>query len=366
MNIRLKGMIRKEFYHIFRDKQTLLIILSLPVLMMLLYGYAISLDLRDVETRIIDFDQTQVSRDFANRFTSSHFFKTKESATKDFRVIHTMMREENVKLVIVIPKGFNKDLQTANNPKVKTYIDASDPNTANLVRFYVDAFAMLFSISAIESPVIGEPRFLYNQNLSPPYFFVPGLVAFIMIMLSALLTAITVSRELESGTMEQLLVSPLKPTEIILGKTLPYLLVAFTAELFILVFGKILFDLPFRGSFILLLILSLFFLTASLAIGLVASTTSKNQQEAMFKSLLITLLPTLFLSGFIFPLESMLPVFQWAANIIPAKYFITIIRGILLKDNSLLTLIAPISGLAIIMVVLLRASIAKFSIYLEH
>ena len=108
MNIRLKGMIRKEFFHILRDKQTLLIILSLPVLMMLLYGYAISLDLRDVETRIIDFDQTQVSRDFANRFTSSHFFKTKESVTKDFRVIHTMMREDNVKLVIVIPKGFNK------------------------------------------------------------------------------------------------------------------------------------------------------------------------------------------------------------------------------------------------------------------
>lgn len=365
MNIRLKGMIRKEFYHVVRDKQTLAIILAMPIMMLLLYGYAITLDLKDVNTRIIDFDQTQTSLQFASHFEASSFFKTAKAKRSDFSKIAEMMSKEEVKLVIVIPKGFGQKFNTGNSPSVKIYIDGSDPNSANLARFYSEAFAANFGSGLSAAIIKINQRFLYNQNLAPPYFFVPGLLAFIMIMLSALLTAITVSREQETGTMEQLLVSPLKPSEIILGKTIPYLVVALTAGILTIGLGLIMFSLPFRGSIILLFVLSLFFLVASLAIGLIASETSGSQQEAMFKALLITLLPTLLLSGFIFPLESMLPVFQWVSKIIPATYFVQIIRGIMLKNNSALTLIWPITGLFVLMMIFIRVSISKFKVYLE-
>lgn len=366
MNQKLSGMIKKEIYHIIRDKQTLAITILLPVIMLLLYGYALTLDLSDVKTRIIDNDKTPVSRNFTTKFKAAKFFKTKEDISISVNDIAHIMRSERIKLFLVIPNGFGRSLSSGKKSSVKIYIDGADPNTANLILFYTQAFARLFSEDNSPPLLKLEPRFLYNENLSPPYFFVPGLVAFIMIMLSALLTAITVSRELETGTMEQLLASPLKPYEIILGKTFPYLLVALTAEIFIIVLGLILFDLPFNGSIILLLIVSLFFLTASLAIGLISSMTSSSQQEGMFKALMLTLLPTLILSGFIFPLESMYAVFRFFSNIIPATFFVTIIRGILLKGNGISILYPSILSLVLISGILMTISVLKFKIYLRN
>ena len=366
MNRKLTGMIRKEIFHILRDKQTLMITILLPVIMLLLYGYALTLDLKDINTRIIDYDKTQISRNFSTKFKAAKFFKTEEITSISINDIAHNMRSNKVKLFIVIPSGFSRSLSSGKKSNVKIYIDGADPNTANLILFYTQAFARLFSEDNSQPLLKLEPRFLYNENLAPPFFFVPGLVAFIMIMLSALLTAITVSRELETGTMEQLLASPLKPYEIILGKTIPYLLVAMTAEIFIIVLGLILFDLPFKGSIILLLIVSLFFLTASLAIGLLSSMTSSSQQEGMFKALMLTLLPTLILSGFIFPLESMYSIFRVLSNVIPATYFVTIIRGILLKGNDITILYPSILGLALISFLLMAASVSKFKIYLRN
>ena len=357
-------MIKKEYYHIFRDYMTLIITILMPMLMLLLYGYALTLDLKDIPTGIIDYDNTPTSKDFIKTFEASEFFVTGTLSGKGIEDIAHEMRKERLKLVIVVPRGFNKALAENTNATIKAYIDASDPNSANLTYFYTEAFALLFRPRGNGSPIEIVQRFIYNQNLAPPFFFVPGLIGFIMIMLASLLTAITVSREKETGTMEQLLVSPLRPFEIILGKTIPYLTVAMTAEFFIIVMGLLLFSIPFKGSLLFLILMSLLFITASLAIGLIASETSDTQQVAMFKALMLTLLPTLILSGFVFPLESMHFVFRWLSNVIPAKFFVTIIRGILLKGNDFTMLWPSVTGLAVLTVLLLGVSVKKFKVHL--
>jgi ABC-2 type transport system permease protein len=364
MNQRIKGMIKKEFMHILRDYQTLIITLLMPVTMLLLYGYALTLDLKDIKTGIIDYDRTPQSRDLSTKFKASDFFVTHDLTNERISDIPHFMRGKKYRLVIVFPRGFGRKLVLGKNPEVKAYIDGADPNSAKLVYYYTSAFAKLFSVQLGSSPIQIVQRFIFNQNLSPPFFFVPGLVAFIMIMLSSLLTAITISREIETGTMEQLLVSPLKPYEIILGKTVPYLAVAMTAEFFIIVLGLLLFSIPFKGSLTFLFVVSILFITASLAIGLLSSTTSKTQQVAMFKALMITLLPTLILSGFIFPLESMHFIFRWLSNVIPAKFFVTIARGILLKGNNFAILWPSVAGLVIVSFILMIVSIKKFKVYL--
>jgi ABC-2 type transport system permease protein len=365
MKRRLTGMIRKEFMHIVRDRQTLLIVIAMPTLMLLLYGYAISLDLKEIKTEVIDYDHSQSSRQLIHALQGNAFFSLQETVTSRQTSIADHMRQSATRLALTIPQGYEQQLASHGRVEIIAHIDGIDPNTANLIYFYTTAFFISQSNGVGQSMVQLEPRFLYNHNLEASYFFVPGLVAFIMIMLTALLTAITVSRERETGTMEQLLVSPLRPWEIILGKTIPYLLLALAAEILILTFGFILFALPLRGSAGLLFAASLLFLSTGLAIGILASTIAKTQQVAMFVALFATLLPTIILSGFIFPLESMWIGFRYFSQLIPAKYFITIIRAILLKGNDFSSLIIPFAGLSILQILFLSLSINKFSIYLE-
>jgi ABC-2 type transport system permease protein len=210
-----------------------------------------------------------------------------------------------------------------------------------------------------------KPRIWYNPDLKSDYFFIPGLVALILVMISALLTSITITREKEMGTMEQILVSPIRPIEIVLGKVLPYIVLAFFDGLLILVLGIFIFDVPFIGSYLLLFTLSIAYIITSLSLGLLISTVVSTQQVAMMAALAATLLPTLMISGFIFPLNSMPEILQYISYIVPAKYYLIIIRGIMLKGNTLVQLAFPTLFLVLLSVVLLGNAIRKFSLNLE-
>jgi ABC-2 type transport system permease protein len=359
VNPRLKGIIRKEYFHIWRDRQTLAIVILLPVMMLILYGYAITLDVRDIRTVIVDNDHSETARQLVDQFQHSGFFLTRQNNQLTIHAIAGEMQTNRTQLVILIPTGYERHMADGTPRALPVFIDASDPNTASLIEIYTRS--IIASMLLPGQPRIEIiPRFVFNQNLEPPYFFVPGLVAFIMIMLAALLTTITISRERETGTMEQLLVSPVRAADIIIGKTIPYLSIAFAAEALIIILGLLLFDLPFRGNVLLLIVTSLVFVLSGLAIGLLASITSKSQQEAMMKGLLLTLLPTLILSGFIFPVISMHSVFQTLSYLVPAKYFVIIIRGIMLKGNGLSVLWPEIVILSGMTLAFIGISIKKF------
>ncbi len=363
----LQSIIKKEFIHIWKDPITLIIILLLPIIMMILFGYAITLDMRDIRTVIDDLSDTPESRMLVDRISSSGFFKVTQRTVPE-RDVDTIFQSKQARCIVIIPRDYARDLAHKLTTRIQVLIDASDPNAANFINNYLQQITYAYNQDInqrLPVPFTVVPRFIYNPDLRSTNFFVPGLFAIILLLISALLTSVAITREKELGTMEQILVSPVRPRQIIIGKVIPYLLIAFFSGLNILFMSRTLFAVPFEGSVIALLVMLVIYIFAGLSFGLLISTVAKSQSVAMIMAMMITMLPTIMLSGFIFPIESMPLVFRVISYIIPARHFVYIIRGIMLKGMPLTAMVPQVLFLLGISALFIGISIKKFKSSLE-
>ncbi|MDI6783763.1 MAG: ABC transporter permease [bacterium] len=339
---------KKEFIHIWRDPLSLFIVIMLPVIMLFLYGYGISYDIKNLNTAVYDLDKSNASRELISSFEHSGYFKMKYYLTNPAELTE-LLDYGKINLGLWFPPDFEKALKSNKIATVYAVFDGSDSNTSLIAMSYVNAMVQTYSNRIMvkrippqaKSVLAGIPpledriRVWYNPELRSINFLVPGLIAIIMTMSSALLTALSVVRERERGTIEQLMVSPLHPYELIVGKLLPYIVIAFFDVVLTIVLARFWFAVPIYGSIPLLLILSMVFLITSLAVGLFISATASNQAAAMLTALLLTMLPTFLLSGFAFPIENMPKFIQPITYLIPARYYLVIVRGIFLKGIGL-------------------------------
>lgn len=364
-----RAFIQKEIYHILRDRRTLLILFGMPVAQVLIFGFAVTNEFKNASIDILDHAKDQTSSKLVRHMTSSGHFNVNRMLVSE-KQIEEGFRSGKTDLVMVIPTDFSKDLYTYDPAQVQLIADGSDPNMANALVQYARVMINDFQQQEYKQPanpyqVNIETRMLYNPLLESAYNFIPGTIALILLIISAMMTSLTIAREKEQGTMEILLVSPLPPLLIILGKVAPYAILSFIDAVLILVMGYFIFDVPVTGSLILLLCLCMVYVIAALSLGTLISTTSETQQDAMMKSLIGLLMPSTLLSGFIFPLTSMPEVLQYISHIIPATYFIEILKGIMLRGVGLEYIIFEVSVLLFMIVAFLTLTWKKFKIRLE-
>ncbi|MEW5993730.1 MAG: ABC transporter permease [Candidatus Zixiibacteriota bacterium] len=362
---RIKFIAQKEFYHVLRDARSLTIVLVMPVMMTFLYGYAINMDVENIVLAMKDFDDSAESRNLTQRIYSSTYFSKPDEAV-EFRDPEGLLRSGDAQAVLVIRPGFAEALHRRESFVLGLIVDGSDNNVAAAIQNYANQLVYRYLMDRlgpdVTLPRVGlSPCLLYNPDLQSSHFFVPGLVAIILLMISALLTSVTIAREKETGTMEQLLTAPVKPIEILLGKILPYVVIALLDAILVLIFARIVFGVPFVGSRLLLLGFGLIYISASLSIGILISSLVKTQQVAMMMAAVSTLLPSVMLSGFIFAVKNMPVVLQALSYIIPARYFVTIIRGIMLKGAGLEVLAGQGLSLVILMSIMVLVASRKFS-----
>lgn len=358
---------RKEFFHIIRDPRSLTILFLMPVLQLVMFGYALKMEIQQVNLAVVDYSRSTISRELVEYFSGSTFFRT-GIYKQPLHDIETLFKEKEAHAVMIIPSNFEENFERTPVTPVQILIDASDANAATMIRNYILQTISIFNEdhnSFIPLPFDIRHSILYNPDKKSTYFFVPGLIALLLVMISAMLTSITITREKETGTMEQILVSPVRPHEIIMGKVIPYILLAFTIAIIILLIGIFLFKVPLRGNILLLAVLSTLYIFTALSLGLMISTVARTQQVAMMMALIITLLPTFMLSGFIFPIASMPPLLQYITYLVPAKYYLFIARGIILKGSTFFHLVQPTLFLMLMSGILLVISIRKFSTNLE-
>lgn len=364
---RLAAISRKEVRHILRDWQTLIIVLIMPVMMMFLYGYALNADARDLPVAVEAPSPAPETRQIIGKLDAGLLFKVEveAAATPDPGEV---FRTHGVRALFRFPAGFARDLRRPGGARVQVLVDGADPNVGTLIRNAADPLLLeaVMDVLRLEPPRVLDLRtlVLYNPEQRSALFFVPGLMAVILLMISALLTSIAIAREKELGTMGQLLVSPLNPLEIIVGKLLPYIVLAALDGMLILAVGRLAFGVKVAGSYGLLALSSLAYVFTALSIGLLISTVAKRQQHAMFMALGATLMPTVLLSGFIFPVDSMPLPLQVISKVIPATWFLEIVRGIILKGVGLAELWQPLLILTLEGLLLMAASIRKFKVKL--
>lgn len=335
-------IIRKEFRQIRRDKRTLGVLLFVPVLMLLMFGYALNFDVKNTSLALYDEDRSSQSREFALQFWNSEFFDLKY-VLHDARDADRLLDGEQVRVVLIIPATFSERLARGQEATVQVLIDGTNSISASTILGYINGIVQQYSLKVITSafsrtgggavavPIDFRPRIWYNPELQSAKFLIPGLIAFILMIVAVVSTALAVVRERELGTMEQIMVAPIKPSELILGKAIPYTLLALIATATILVAGYLLFDVHIKGSFFLLFIVTLVFLLGSLGFGLLISTIAQTQQVAFMIAAIATMLPTFILSGFVFPIRNMPTWVQAVTYLIPARYFLVALRGIILK-----------------------------------
>lgn len=340
---RIGTIARKEMLHIKNDPRSLFIILAMPIFQLIMFGYALNTEIQDVDLAVIDYSNSIESQELAQQFSGSPFFYV-FAYDGQFSHLEDLFLSREARAILIINQDFARDLQANPQTSVQVLIDAVDPNAAHMIQNYCTMVIQNFNAAnnlKMALPFQIETSILFNPDMKSAYFFVPGLLALLLIMICALLTSITITREKELGTMEQILVSPVKPQEIIIGKVIPYILISFLIGGLILGIGMVLFSVPMAGNLALLTGLSFFYIVAALSLGILISTITESQQVAMMISLVITLMPTVILSGFIFPVASMPEPLQYLANIVPAKWYLKIVRGIILKGNTLDQLINP-------------------------
>lgn len=365
MSSRIKPIIRKEFIHIRRDFRTLLIVFAMPVFMLLMYGYAINMEIQNIDLAVLDHSKSPASADLVRAFQGSNFFTVNyfDGGEPD---LEKLFQQRAAKMVLIIPHDYAQTRVAPLPSTVQIIIDAGDSNTAQLIQNYANAVLQSYNAeNGLIMPLEARTIIQYNPTLKSSYFFVPGLVAVILMMISALLTSITIAREKETGTLEQILVSPVRPHEIIIGKVVPYIFLAFLDGVIILLVARFWFQVPIIGSVILILCACLLFVFVALAFGLLISTRAATQQVAMMAALMGSLLPTIMLSGFIFPIAAMPKPLQIITHLIPARYFLPVIRGVMLKGNTLEHIALPIAVLAIMGLFFLLISAKKFKMTLE-
>jgi len=337
---RLRAVFIKELHHVTRDKRSLAMALAMPMMMLLLYGYALSLDVDHIQTLIYDQDNTEASRNLVRDFQGSRFFQV-TGFVHDYATIERGIDTSKVLIGVVVPRQFGEDL-AAGHAKVQLLIDGSDSNTASIASGYAESVVQGYSAAVradrinrkgMHAPgaIDARMRVWYNSSLESKNYVVPGLVAVILMILAAQLTSLTIAREWEMGTMEQVLSTPLRPTEIVLGKMLAYFVVGLIDAALSVAVAIFIFGVPFRGSFLVLAVSTCLFLWCALFSGIWVSAGCHTQVQAFQLGMLISFLPGFLLSGFTFSIDTMPKVIQGISYFFPARYFVTIVKGIFLK-----------------------------------
>jgi ABC-2 type transport system permease protein len=352
---------RKELRQIIRDRRTLVILLFVPAFFLLLYGYALTWDIRNITLAVEDRDGSPDSRALVSAFVNSGYFDLVANVRSDAE-IQRLMDGNDVRAVLVVPAGMSRDLQAGRTVGIQILLNGENANTATTVLGYAQTIVQTASMSRERSarlPLVSvEPRIWYNPQLRSTLFLVPGLIAYIAMITAVVATALSIVREKERGTMEQVRMAPLGAASFVIGKTIPYFLISLASAIGIVLVAMALFDLPMRGSWLLLLIALSLFLIGALGLGLLISSVADTQQVAFQLALLASFLPTLMLSGFIFPISSM-PVFlQGITYVVPARYFLVALRGIVLKGVDFATIWVDLAALSVYAtIVLMLASL---------
>jgi ABC-2 type transport system permease protein len=365
----LLGLLRKEVYHILRDRRTLVVIIAMPVLQVIIFGYAIRTDVDRVRLAVVDPAADAVTLAIRARFDAAGVFRT-VAVVPRVDDLELLFRRGIAQGAIAFEPQFAERVARGLPARLLVVSDATEPNTGGIVQAYATALIQTYEREQ-QRPIGGairivpETRMRFNPTRESSNLFVPGLMAFVLTIISSLMTAISLTREKETGTMEALLVSPLRPWQIIVGKVAPYLLVGFISVIGVIVEARLVFRVPLRGSIALLLFEGLLFILVSLSLGILISARTSSQRVAMMGALVGTLLPTMLLSGFIFPLESMPVPLQALSHVVPARWFVFMARGVMLKGVGLAYLWVPTLVLLAMALALLTASTRSFHERLE-
>jgi ABC-2 type transport system permease protein len=369
---RIKALTKKEFIQMSRDIRSLMGALFNPLLMIFLFGYALSLDVDRIPTVVLDFDGTPVSREFIHRLTDSRYFTLVRYLHRDGDVDASLARGDAL-MALVIPVDFASKVKRGFPAPVQVIFDGSDSNTATIALGYLKAVAAGFDIALqeqrirraglkmVDMPLEARIRVWFNPELKSKNFIIPGLTGVIMMAICSVMTALSVSKEKETGTLEQLISTPITSLELLLGKLLPYLAVGLVDLALVVGAAVLIFDVPFRGSYITLFIISLIFLIGSLSWGLFVSVVAKSQIQASQISVISAFLPSFLLSGFIYPIENMPVVLQALTFIVPARYFVEVLKGLFLQGVGLTVLWPQVLALVIYAVLVLNLARKKFT-----
>lgn len=342
----IKAVARKEFYHLIRDFRSLYLAFIIPLVLILLFGYALSLDVNEVKTVVVDQDRTDMSRDFLRKLDASAYFNV-IAHLRDSRDVTTYLDRGWTTMAVVIPPGWTRDLRADRESPLQILLDGSDPNFANISRGYITGFVSGYNQTLlsdflnregrekIKPPVEGRIRIWFNEDLESRNFIIPGIIAIIIMIVGAMLTSLVIAREYENGTMETILSLPLTGVEFITGKAVPYFLIALTDVLVAIGMGQVLFGVIMKSSFWLMILASSLYLSVALSLGFLISIATKSQLVANQAAVLVTYLPSLLLSNFVFPVSNMPKVLQAVTYIIPATYYIDILNGLYLRNLSL-------------------------------
>jgi len=361
---------RKEFIHIIRDPRTLAISMLLPIILLFVYGYAASFDVKNIHMAVLDRSKTLHSRQLVEKLVNSGYFMKVADLNGEYQ-FREMLDSGKATVVISIPTDFTKNLLSRKKTAIQVLLDGSDPTSTAAALSYISVITqqyfsgIMVSSATMASAGWTEPvnlalRIWYNPNLRSLNFYIPGLISSILMMLAAALTSLTIISEKENGTMEALIASPVRKNELMIGKILPYIIIAFWDVILITAVGKYWFNVPIKGSYVLMLFCSSIFLTGALSIGLLFSTIARSSQEAMQLALLTTMLPSMLLSGMIFPIENMPKVIQCVTYLVPARYFLRIMRSIFLKGVDINYLLGDLIPLSIFTVLMMWLTINAF------
>jgi ABC-2 type transport system permease protein len=341
----------------------------MPIVQIMLFGFAITNEINNVDIAILDHSNDESTQKIISRIASSKYFSINEIIVNEIG-IEASFKKGKIRAIIIFEDDFSQNLMKEGKATIQIITDATDPNMANTISNYVSSIIRSYqneinSDEPMRYAIHPETRMIYNPELKSVYLFVPGVMTIILMLVSAMMTSISIAREKELGTMEVLLVSPLKPFQVIAGKVVPYLSLSIINALVIIVLGIFVFSMPVQGSIYLLGAVSVLFIISSLSLGILISTISSTQQTAMMVSLMGLMLPTIMLSGFIFPIESMHIILQWISNVIPAKWFIIILKGIMLKGVGISFIWEAILILFLMTLLFIFLSIKKYKKRLE-
>lgn len=364
-------IIRKEFIQTFRDKRMLGPIFLAPILQLILFGFAVTTDIRNISLAVLDLDRTPESRRLISSFDQPEYFKLDFQADS-YKEMDRLIQKGKAQVAVVIPEKFENDLKKMKKTSLQVIVDGTDANTATIIIGYISKLIGGYSEKVFSEMIKRKPsgmpilqtRVWYNPDLRSSVYMVPGVICLILLLTTLILTSMAITREREMGTLEQLIVSPIKPWELILGKTIPFIIVGLLDVVLIIIAGKLIFDLPIRGNLFFLFGVCFIFILTTLSLGLFISTISRTQQQAMMTAVFF-MMPAMLLSGIFSPIESMPRIIQYITILNPLRYFAQAVRGILLKGNDFWILWPQVLALVIFGVIATILSSVRFKKHLE-
>ncbi len=363
------SFVKKEFYHIFRDRRTMLILLAMPIIQIILFGFAITTEVKNAQVAVFDASNDISTTRIIEQLQASEYFKVTQ-LLKNPDDINDIFKAGKINMVIVFGENFNENLLHTGDASLQLIADGTDPNQAGMLTNYASSIIASYQQELmreynIPMQIISEIRMLYNPQMKSAFYFVPGVMGLILMLICAMMTSISIVREKETGTMEILLASPIKPIYIILAKTIPYLLISIVNLISILLLSVFVLGVPVSGSLFWLAFFSFIFILVTLSLGMLISTLVSSQVAAMLIAGMGLMMPTMILSGMIFPIESMPPVLQWISNIIPARWYISSVKKFMIEGVPVIYALKELAVMAGMAFLLITVSLKNFKIRLE-